>query len=355
MTDDAARSKDSRGSYQELDNISLTEVISVEFLQKFQDAFSKAIGVAGLTTDDNGVPVTQPSNFTDFCMKLSRQTQEGSRRCRESDAFGGKESARTGKPAVYFCGSGLMDFGAPIIINGKQIGSVLGGQVLPEEPQKEKYIKIAEEIGVDPEEYLRALADVKIVSEEQLKAAADLLFIVTSEISNMGYQRLILKGIVEKLYDSVTQMMSTVEELTATATNVTEYQAQLNNEIQNVSAVSEKIEKLSENVKGLANQTKMLGLNASIEAARAGEAGRGFAVVAKEINRMSDDSRKAVDGIQQFTSQINNSVTQTIDMSSSTLEITKQQEDAMKTIVEFVDEIVGMAETLNNLSNYKHS
>ncbi|BCJ94646.1 methyl-accepting chemotaxis protein [Anaerocolumna cellulosilytica] len=355
MTNHIERNDEKNTDNNRMDNLTLTDIISVEFLQKFQDAFSKAIGVASLTTDSNGTPITDASNFTDFCMKLSRQSKEGLRRCKESDAYGGMESARTGKPAVYYCGSGLMDFGAPIMINGKQIGSILGGQVLPEAPDHEKYVKIAGEIGVNPEEFLKALEDVKIVPEEQLKAAADLLFIVTSEISRMGYQRFILNNIVKHLYDSVTEMMATVEELTATATNVTEYQAQLNKEIQNVNTVSGKIDQLSGTIKGLANQTKMLGLNASIEAARAGEAGKGFAVVAKEINRMSDGSKQAVDNIQQFTSQISDSVTATLSMSASTLDITKQQEEAMKNIVEFVNEIVEMTETLNHLANVNQS
>lgn len=57
-------------------------------------------------------------------------------------------------------------------------------------------------------------------------------------------------------------------------------------------------------IKRVANQTNLLGFNASIEAARAGDAGRGFTVVAREIKRLADESRQSVELIRKLIQNI---------------------------------------------------
>ncbi|MHB8073012.1 sigma 54-interacting transcriptional regulator [Desulfosporosinus fructosivorans] len=167
------------------EEINLLDVIDLEFLQQFQDTFARVTGVAALIFDKNNNPVTQPINFIDICMKYNRSCSEGLKRCKISDKKGAEESTRTGKPAVYHCENGMVDFAAPIMLNGVRIGAILGGQVLSEQPEKEKFIKHAEVLGVDPNEYLEALNKVKIIPEEKIMEAANLLYLVSSKISKM--------------------------------------------------------------------------------------------------------------------------------------------------------------------------
>lgn len=54
------------------EDLNLTDLVNIDILQKIQDAFSLMTGMASLTTDRNGVAVTQGSCFSDFCMKHCR-------------------------------------------------------------------------------------------------------------------------------------------------------------------------------------------------------------------------------------------------------------------------------------------
>lgn len=61
-------------------------------------------------------------------MKHTRGCAEGAKRCQKCDAEG---------KGVYECHAGLMDFSIDIVLNGEKLGAVIGGQVLPNEPNEE--------------------------------------------------------------------------------------------------------------------------------------------------------------------------------------------------------------------------
>ena len=56
-------------------------------------------------------------------------------------------------------------------------------------------------------------------------------------------------------------------------------------------------------ISGISQQTNILALNATIEAARAGEQGRGFAVVAGQIQKLAEQTKKAVDDIGKIVTE----------------------------------------------------
>ena len=108
----------------------LTDLIDRKALQDIQDIFSQVTGVAALTTDANGVAVTNGSNFSDFCMKYTRNSPIGCMRCAQCDKEGAKMALEEGKSVVYTCHAGLRDFAAPIMVCDKLVGCFIGGQFL---------------------------------------------------------------------------------------------------------------------------------------------------------------------------------------------------------------------------------
>ncbi len=168
-------------------DVYLTDLIDIETLQQIQDAFAQMTGMAALTTDENGVAVTEGSNFTDYCMNYTRKSRVGCERCESCDKFGAITTMQTGKAVTYMCHSGLLDFSAPILADGELIGCFIGGQVLTERPKPDFIRGVARDIGVDFDEYWAALQRVPVLNKEEIDRAATFLYTMANVLSNIAY------------------------------------------------------------------------------------------------------------------------------------------------------------------------
>ncbi len=170
-------------------DVTITDLIDVNVLQKIQDSFSKMTGMAALMTDASGEAVTHGSNFTDFCIKHTRQSKLGERRCQQCDRRGAEKALTSGHACAYECHAGLMDYAAPIMAGGKMVGCFIGGQVLCEQPVPERVERIADELGIDAEEYKKAIRDVKIVKRREVDDAAEFLYTFANILSSVAYSK----------------------------------------------------------------------------------------------------------------------------------------------------------------------
>lgn len=249
----------------------ILDLIEKERLQLLQDLFSDATGVAVSMIDKEGKHVTRVSNFLDFCMKYTRGSKVGLERCQKCD----KEGVGT-----YFCHAGLMDFAADIVVNGEKLGAILGGQVLPAPPDYDKFRRVAEEIGVNPDEYIEALKQVPIKTEQSIRAAAQLMSEMINMLVNIEYIR----------YKDNNKMSAVDSEIDNTTQNV------------------EEIRIMAQELTKVSSKQNILALNASIEAARAGEAGRGFNIVAGEMGKLSSDAAEKYQAIIAKAQEIDTSL-----------------------------------------------
>lgn len=144
---------------------------------------------------------------------------------------------------------------------------------------------------------------------------------------------------------------------------------QLANEVETISnmvlqldSTSSQIDSVVDSISSIAQQTNLLALNAAIEAARAGEQGRGFAVVADEvrtlasrthqstldikdmIERLQEESNKAVDAIDSGREHAQLSVEQANRTGHSIEEITRA-----------IAEIAAMNNRIVNAADLQHA
>lgn len=179
---------------------SLTEIIDVEVLQEIQDKFAVATGLAAVIADKDGTSITQPSCFSRLC-RLIRSTPEGLAGCKKSDAKLGLEASQTQEPVMSHCHAGLVDLAAPIVVNGRYLGSVLCGQIFMEESteaQKEEISSYLKKLNLDSYNVDEMVEEISIMPKEKFQAAADLLQIMARYIVSIGISSLNEKLINQK-------------------------------------------------------------------------------------------------------------------------------------------------------------
>ena len=239
--------------------------------EKILSNWAVATGLAVVAIGNDGQYISERYNFTDFCNKLTKGSKVGRERC--------EKCSREGH-GVFHCHAGLVEFEIPLEVNGQKVGSIIGGQALPKEPDEEEFRRVAREISVNEDRYISALHKVNIRSEAVVKAAAELLEEVVNRFLSAEYAKESNSNIIDRLSAGVDTTHKMVEQIT---TKTAELRA-------------------------LQNRQKILALNASIEAARAGEAGAGFAVVAKEVGRLSEQSAEVNAQVESIVQKISQAV-----------------------------------------------
>lgn len=232
--------------------IKIQEFCDMKKFENIMNNWAKSTGLATVAVGADGEYISECYNFTEFCMNYTRGCAEGARRCEKCDKEGN---------GVYPCHAGLVDFGIPITLeDGTVLGSVIGGQVLSENPDDEKFRATARELGIDEDAYIQALHKVSVKTQEEIEASANLLGDVINMYVRTCYEKQVSGSLLGRL------------------------QGGIETAAQQIDAANQSTLVIA----GYSKKQNILALNASIEAARAGEAGRGFAVVASEVQKLAE-------------------------------------------------------------------
>ncbi|MBX7258646.1 MAG: PocR ligand-binding domain-containing protein [Candidatus Hydrogenedentes bacterium] len=178
-------------------DVDFSEMFDLEELQRIQDTFARATGVASIITHPDGTPITKPSSFCRLCIDIIRNTEKGLANCFCSDAVIGRHNPSG--PIIQPCLSGgLWDAGASITVGGKHVANWLIGQVRNETQDEERMLQYADEIGADKEEFQKALGQVPVMSKQRFENIAQVLFLFANELSTRAYQNVLQERFIEE-------------------------------------------------------------------------------------------------------------------------------------------------------------
>ena len=166
-----------------------SDLVDVGKLNNLLQSFHNITGIPLAITDVEGC-VLVAAGWQEICTEFHRKNQKTEAKCRESDAYINNCVAE-GKPyAWYMCPNGLIDAGAPIIIDGMHLATVFHGQVLLGKPDKEFFEAQAERYGFDKEAYLAAADKIPFSNTEKIEGIMRCFIELAEMIAGMGIDKL---------------------------------------------------------------------------------------------------------------------------------------------------------------------
>lgn len=332
-----------------LEKLEVIDIIDIKVLQDFLDNFAIGMNCAAVCVDREGREITSPSHYRDFCNNYIHMSSIGDARCAACHHDMGVKAVQMGKPYIGSCHANLLDFACPIVVKGRHIGTVLGGQILDTQPNETAIKKTAKDLNINPDVLWSAAHEIDVVPMQNIQAAAEVLFIIVNTLADNGYNRLEIEILTKELANNFLQISETIGILTTAAKELSSSHNELSAGISEVSSVTREVSDVLKSIAKIISQTKLLGLNASIEAARLGNDGRTFAVVAKEIHTLAESSNETVVRIDVLNDLIREKIDTTIQDADLSLKNTENQSEAMEELQKMVNDSVAIAKSLEGL------
>lgn len=110
--------------------------------------------------------------------------------------------------------------------------------------------------------------------------------------------------LTEQIGENTKENQSRMDDVTASMQQIHNSTDVCKEIITNLGEESKEIIGIVETITQISSKTNILALNASIESARAGEHGKGFAVVAEEIQKLSEQTKFAVENIGNIVHEV---------------------------------------------------
>lgn len=173
---------------------------------------------------------------------------------------------------------------------------------------------------------------------------AGLIEDITEELNKLEYVNTMDEKF-KHLSQSIEGMVNGINSITDHAQKLASTQEFTLEAANKVKIATKETVEISKFIKTIADQTNLLGLNASIEAARAGEHGKGFNVVASEVRKLALNSSEATEKIDGGLTTMSDSVMDIIEQMAKISELAQTQ-------AALTEELSASAEEINSMTKF---
>jgi ligand-binding sensor protein len=145
-----------------------SDLIDIPRLIEAMNAFFAATGLPSTLLDTKN-NVVASAGWVDICARFFRLCPETERRCRESDLYV-LQHIHDGPYVGYRCLNGMMNYAAPIIIDGQHVATIFTGQFMHQPPDENTFRQLGQACGFDMPAYMAALRKVPVIPEKDVAA-----------------------------------------------------------------------------------------------------------------------------------------------------------------------------------------
>lgn len=193
----------------------LTDLIEIKRLQILIDHLYNSNGIPISIFDVEGKEIVS-TEWRDVCQRFHRVNGITCQRCIESDIHLNKLIQENKKYAISKCRNGLIDIGAPIVVDGVHVANIFQGQFFFEEPDLEFFKKQAFLANFDEDAYIKAIKETPVITQQQMKELANFLVEFSAFIADLSYANFELRNANIELNEQHQEISAVYEELVAT-------------------------------------------------------------------------------------------------------------------------------------------
>lgn len=154
---------------------------------------------------------------------------------------------------------------------------------------------------------------------------------ITEQLAGLNDMNHRTAKLTEQIGENTHENQQRMDDATASMEQIHNSTNECKEIISNLGEESKEIIGIVGTITNISSKTKILALNATIEAARAGENGKGFAVVAEEIQKLSEQTKTAVESIRNIVNEVvENTETAVIAMEQNVLYTQKGMDSIQK-------------------------